>query len=127
MGVELKDNNGNFRKNTDLLQDSLSKLANLENQTQATSIALKLFGKDTKLYRDGGADIKAYVTELKVLNRTFSKEQLDAAEAATSAIDRATGTISDNYTLEFFRNFQVILVTIASIYRRHQRRSDYCY
>ena len=113
LGVELKDNNGNFRKNTDLLQDSLSKLANLENQTQATSIALKLFGKDTKLYRDGGADIKAYVTELKVLNRTFSKEQLDAAEAATSAIDRATGTISDNYA-KVFSQFSGNIVTIAA-------------
>lgn len=98
LGVSVVDGNGELRNSTDVFNEVVQALSEVENETERDTLAMTLFGKSADslagLLDDGGAAFREYGEEAKEAGLILSQEALDSANAFNDAVDtlKAKGT-----------------------------------
>lgn len=90
LGADLKDSNGQFRSQNDILTDAILGLNNIDNAAKKLAIAEQLFGGASGGFirvAEGGRDaLEAVRKEFAELNPDF-EQQVESAKAAAVAMD----------------------------------------
>lgn len=91
LGVRVKDSKGNMRGIEDILDDTMSRLASIEDPLKRNALAFKLFGKSgvdlTKMMADGASGIRELREEARRTGNVFSKEATEAADELGDNVD----------------------------------------
>jgi len=91
LSVSLRDQNGQAREFTDIFRDVSDALGRTENQSVKVAIAQKLFGEDVSRVIDiigrGTGVLEGYLEQARKLGEVFSREQVESADRAASALD----------------------------------------
>ncbi len=91
LGVALRDQDGNARDFTAVFYDVVDALGATENQSLKVALAQKLFGEDVSRVLDivgrGRGVLEAYLEQARKLGEVFTREQVEQADQAASALD----------------------------------------
>lgn len=92
LGVSVVDNNGELRNSTEVFDEVVAALSQVENETERDTLAMTLFGKSADslagLLDDGGAAFNAYGEEAKSAGLILSQDALDSANEFNDAVDK---------------------------------------
>jgi len=100
LGVSIYDSNGNLRDNEDVMNDSISALGKMTNETERDAMAMEIFGKSAQDLNPlilGGADaLKTLGDEASASGMILSQDALDAANEFGDSLDgiKAKGSAS---------------------------------
>lgn len=80
LGVNLRDANGNFRNTNDIVNETIGKLADLENPAQQSALAVQLLGKGGRdlvpMLRGGSGAINEMRNEAVELGQVLSEDAI---------------------------------------------------
>lgn len=90
LGVSFTDSNGEIRKAEDLLYDYLDALSKVPNEVTRVEYAQRIFGNERVLQfaADGGASLRRYAAEARVLGASITASQAEAGGAVSDAVKR---------------------------------------
>lgn len=97
-GVSTRDANGNLRSSTDIFNDVITKLSQIDNETERDAKAMEFFGKSANelagVIDDGGAALREFGEEAEKAGLILDQETLDGLNAVNDEIDKlkAQGT-----------------------------------
>lgn len=98
LGVAVKDNHGQLRKQEDVFNDTVRALQNMKNPTEKAIIASKLFGKSAiemkPLLNQTSESVDALRKRANDLGMVMSDEAVDASVKLTDSIDAIQRTFS---------------------------------
>lgn len=93
LGVAIKDANGNIKQSPDLFEESVKKLADMEDQTQRNILGQKIFGGSWNemipLINQGSEGIKALTDRSRELGLVMDEDTIKANVAFGDAMDDA--------------------------------------
>ena len=116
LGIGLKDNNGNFREGTEVFQEYIKSLGEMENAQQALAFATKGFDTEgvafINIAKLGTAQINKFKQAARDAGLVVDDKLIRAAEDAKDAISGITD-IARGFGLQFFGNLAKPLQTFA--------------
>lgn len=116
LGIGLKDNNGNFRDGTEVFQEYIKSLGEMENAQQALAFATKGFDTEgvafINIAKLGTAQINKFKQAARDAGLVVDDKLIRAAEDAKDAISGITD-IARGFGLQFFGNLARPLQTFA--------------
>ena len=97
MGVEIKDQNGEYRDIESIFFDTISALSTIENETERDKVAMDLFGKSADelagYIDDGGQALRELSQAAEDKGLIISQEDLDKANAFNDTLDELKATV----------------------------------
>lgn len=97
MGVEVKDQNGQYRDMEDIFMDTIEGLSKIENETERDKVAMDLFGKSADelagYIDDGGKAFKELSQAAEEKGLIISQEDLDKANEFNDTLDELKATV----------------------------------
>lgn len=91
LGVNLRDANGNFRNTNDIVDETVRKLADLENPAQQSALAVQLLGKGGKdlipMLRGGSEEIDRMRQSAQDLGQVLSEDAIKNLDKMGDNID----------------------------------------
>lgn len=97
LGVAVKDADGNLRNTTDVFNDVITALSQIENETERDQVAMEIFGKSADslagIIDDGGATLKEYGKQAEELGLILDQDTLDALNETNDVIDQTKANI----------------------------------
>ena len=97
MGVEVKDQNNQYRDMEDIFMDTIEGLSKIENETERDKVAMDLFGKSADelagYIDDGGKAFKELSQAAEEKGLIISQEDLDKANAFNDTLDELKATV----------------------------------
>lgn len=92
LGVSVVDSNGALRDSTDVFDETVAALSQIENETERDTLAMTLFGKSADelagLVDDGGQAFREYGEEAQAAGLILSQDALDSANEFNDAVDK---------------------------------------
>lgn len=92
LGVSTTDANGELRKSSEVMNDTIAALHNVENETTRNIIGQQLFGKSytelIPLIDAGGAGLSKYAAEARAAGLVMSDEAIIAADGFGDKMDK---------------------------------------
>ena len=96
LGIQLKDNKGNFLSTTQIFEETIGKLGDMTNDTERTNLALKLFGRGAldmvPLLKEGSKGIEELKNKAHDLGLVMSDETIVKAHNLEKATDSLKAT-----------------------------------
>lgn len=97
MGVEIKDQNGQYRDIESIFMETISALSNIENETERDKVAMDLFGKSADelagYIDDGGQAFKELSEMAEQKGLIISDEDLQKANEFNDTLDELKATV----------------------------------
>lgn len=98
LGVAVKDSSGNIRSTEDVLLDTISALAGMDDETKRNAAANEIFGKSYRelspLLNSGADGIRDLMNEAEDYGMVMSNEAVAASAVFEDSLTRFKGTIS---------------------------------
>jgi len=116
LGIELKDNNGNFREGTEVFQEYIKSLGEMENAQQALAFGTKGFDTEGVAFINIAKLGTAAINELKQSARDAGQVVDDRLVKAAEDAKTALGKLADiagGFGKQFFGNLAAPLATFA--------------
>jgi len=92
LGVSVRDSNGELLDVSDVFDQTVMALSQIENETERDTLAMTLFGKSADqlagVIDDGGAALREYGREAQDLGLILDQETLDGLNEVNDAIDK---------------------------------------
>lgn len=97
LGIDVTDSDGSLRDSTDVFNEIIDALGNMESGTERDAIAMQLFGKSAQelnpLIEAGSDTIKAYAQEAHDVGYVMDEDVINKNLEASDAYERMTQTI----------------------------------
>ena len=97
MGVEIKNQNGEYRDIESIFFDTISALSKIENETERDKVAMDLFGKSADelagYIDDGGQALRELSQAAEDKGLIISQEDLDKANAFNDTLNELKATV----------------------------------
>ncbi|MFA5527652.1 MAG: phage tail tape measure protein, partial [Peptostreptococcales bacterium] len=122
MGIEIKDGNGNIKSSTELFEESIKKLADMEDQTERNIVGQKIFGNSYQdmipLLNQGSKGIKELTDRSRELGLVIDEEAVKANVVFGDTLTDvklsvgALGMRLSNVLLPYFQRFADYALTV---------------
>lgn len=91
LGVEIRDERGEFKSTNEIFYDTIAALSRIENETERDERAMEIFGKSANelagVIDDGGAALRQYGDDAERFGVILSQDTLDKLNAVNDKID----------------------------------------
>lgn len=95
LGVSVRSANGQLRSSTDVFDDVIRALSQVENETERDTLAMQLLGKNADslagIIDDGGAALRQYSQDAQKMGLVLSKDTLNGLNAVNDRLDQLKG------------------------------------
>lgn len=95
LGVSVRSANGQLRSSTDVFDDVIRALSQVENETERDTLAMQLLGKNADslagIIDDGGAALRQYSQDAQRMGLVLSKDTLNGLNAVNDRLDQLKG------------------------------------
>ena len=95
LGVSVRSANGQLRSSTDVFDDVIRALSEVENETERDTLAMQLLGKNADslagIIDDGGAALRQYSQDARKMGLVLSKDTLNGLNEVNDKLDTLKG------------------------------------
>lgn len=95
LGVSVRSANGQLRSSTDVFDEVIRALSQVENETERDTLAMQLLGKNADslagIIDDGGAALRQYSQDAQKMGLVLSKDTLNGLNAVNDRLDQLKG------------------------------------
>ena len=95
LGVSVRSANGQLRSSTDVFDEVIRALSQVENETERDTLAMQLLGKNADslagIIDDGGAALRQYSRDAQKMGLVLSKDTLNGLNKVNDRLDELKG------------------------------------
>ena len=101
IGVQIKNQKGEYRDIEGIFNDTVKALGNVKNETERDTIAMTLFGRSADqlagIIDDGGESLRRLGDEAQKMGRIIPQEELDKANEFNDTLDKLKATLKADF------------------------------